>query len=413
MEEKRKDLLVAGLYLGDVTLALAAIAKDLPSYVQGFDLERVIPEAGELEPARSEVDSLLAGRNELDEIPPGLLKTILDTAIEKGKFHSATRCLEILGERGAYVERFIASAAGKIESGDMAGAARDISIASNLESETGFPLFQYSGPELHAGCATAPGECLTRAQADDAVARAVDYLLEGEKVIAFAGGLGADERKSLFPHLALERDPGLREFYAAFSGAHTVLSEIEVGELQVLRSDLRTAGEAARDLENQLGGASPSGGGTPALERARRMASGLAKDFEGTDSLLDNLQLRRIKRRVGNLLESESELRAAGEALQGGGEGTPLGRAIGLMEELRGKGVVEKIDEMESRLVGLQVGLLGRPVHSQEHWQYLRELAFKYPVSPVLCCIRKLNDRYMVVPMWDSDLAVILRDFLE
>jgi hypothetical protein len=386
----------------------------MPSYVQGFELERIIPEAGELEPARSEVDSLLAGRDEMEEIPPELLRKILDTAIEKGKFHSATRCLELLGERDAYVERFIASAGEKLKAGDIAGAARRISVASNLESETGFPLFQYAGPELHAGCTAAPEACLTRAAADDAVTKAMEYLLEGEKVLAFTGGLSADERKSLLPHVALERDPDLREFYAVFVKAHTVLGEIEGGDLEALKSDARVAGEVTRDLERYLGSASPAGdAAAAALERARRMASGFVKDFDDVDSLLENLQLRRVKRRIGNLLESESELKAAGEAVEGGADGTPLGRAVALVEEIRDKGVMEKIDEIETGLVGLQVGLLGRPVHSQEHWQYLRELAFKYPVSPILCCIRRLNDRYMVVPRWDGEITAVLRDFFE
>jgi len=414
MEDKRKDLMVAGLYLGDVTLVLAAITRDMPSYVQGFELERVIPDAGELGPARSEVDSLLAGRDEIEEIPPELLRRILDTAIEKGKFHSATRCLELLGERDAYVDRFIASAGEKLRAGDIAGAAREISVASNLESETGFPLFQYAGPELHAGCTAAPEDCITRAAADEAVTKAMEYLLEGEKVLAFTGGLSDAEKKSLLPHVALERDPDFRDFFAAFVKAHAALGEIEGRDLEALKSDARVAGDVTRDLEKYLGSASPAGdAAAAALERARRMASGFVKDFDDIDSLLENLQLRRVKLRIGNFLESESELKAAGGAVEGGADGTPLGRAIALVEEIRARGVMEKLDEIEAGLAGLQVGLLGRPVHSQEHWQYLRELAFKYPVSPIMCCIRKLDDRYMVVPRWDSDLTAILRDFFE
>jgi hypothetical protein len=138
----------------------------------------------------------------------------------------------------------------------------------------------------------------------------------------------------------------------------------------------------------------------------------LLKDFEDIDSLLSDFQLRRIKRRVGNVLESEDELKAAAGAVKQGGSENALASAIALIEEFTAKGILDKIDVIETRLVNLQVGLLGRPVHSQEHWQYLRELAFKYPVSPVMCCIRRLNDRYMVVPRWDSEITGLLRDFL-
>lgn len=413
MDDKRRDLMVAGLYLGDVTLVLAAIDRDLPPYVEGFELERVIPEADDLEPARKEVESLLAGREEIEEIPPDLIRKILDTAIDKGKFCSASRCLGLLGERDAYVDRFIAGAGEKVKAGDVAGAARDITVASNLDSEAGFPLFQSLGPDLHADCPMTPEECLTRAAADEAVSRALEYLLEGEKVLAFVAGLGAGERKKLLPHVAQERDPNLREFYALFAGAHASLGEVESVDLEALGSDIKRAAGVASDLERYLRGASPAGDASAAaLERARRMASGFVKDFENIDSLLKGLQLGRLKRRIGNMMESGSELKAAGQAIQGGDVG-PLGQAVALIEEFGEKGIMEKIDETEAKLAGLQVALLGRPVHSQEHWQYLRELAFKYPVSPLMCCIRRLNDRYMVIPRWDSDLTVILKDFLE
>ncbi len=413
MEDKRKDLMVAGLYLGDVTLVLAATAMELPSYVEGFELERVIPDAGGLEPARREIDSLMGGSDGTGGIPPELLRKILDRAIETGRFLSASRCLDLLGGRDEFIERLLADAAGKLKAGDIAGSARCICIASNLESETGFPLFQYSGPDLHAGCETAPEGCLTRAVEEEAVTRAMAYLLEGEKVRAFTGALGAAERKDLLPHIALDRDPDLREFYAAFAKAQETLGRIEREDLETLKTDIMRAAAIASGLEKYLRSASPSGDGAAALERARRMASGFVKDFEGVEALLENLQLKRLKRRIGNMLESESELSAAGEAVESGGTSSPLSQAIALVAEFRDGGAIERIDGIEAALVGLQVGLLGRPVHSQEHWQYLRELAFKYPVSPIMCCIRKLDDRYMVVPRWDGNVTAILRDFLE
>ena len=414
MEDKRKDLMTAGLYLGDITLVMAAVARELPSYVEGFELERVIPDAGELEPIRREVEALVAGRDEMDAVPPELLKKILDTAIEKGRFHSASRCLSLLGERDAYVEKFIKAAGEKVRAGDLAGAGRDIAIASNLESDTGFPLFQYSGPELHSGCATAPDRCLTRAPADEAVTRALVYLLEGEKVLAFAEGLGADEKRGLLPFVAMERDPGLREFYVGLYAANTSLGEVETGEIEGLRKDIKRAADVIASLAGILRNASPADEAAgPALDRARRMANGFGKDFEGIDALLGDFQLRRIKRRIGNVLDSEDDIKAAGEAVKGNAADEALAAAAALIEEFRSGGILDRIDGIEERLVGLQVSLLGRPVHSQEHWQYLRELAFKYPASPIMCCIRKLNNRYMIVPRWDSEITVLFRDFFE
>jgi len=314
------------------------------------------------------------------------------------------------------VDDLVRSAGEKLKAGDAAGAARDVAVASNLESETAFPLFQYSGPDLHARCTTAPGECLTRAPADDAVAAALAYLLEGEKVRAFIDGLDAEEKRSLFPPVALERDPGMRDLFAALAEAHAALGEIESGRLAALRADVGRAAQVTAALAGFLAGASPAGEGTArSLERLRRTAGGLVKDFEGLDSLLDDLQLKRVKRRIGNLLESEDELRAAGEVVKPGDGGgrAALDDAVALIEEFRRNGILEAVDEIEAELAGLVVGLLGRRVHSEQHWQYLRELAFKYPVSPLVCCIRKLNDRYMVVPRWDGALTAILREFLE
>jgi hypothetical protein len=259
-----------------------------------------------------------------------------------------------------------------------------------------------------------PERCLTRASAEEAVAKALSYLLEGDKVLAFADSLSAQDKRSLLPYVALERDPHIRDFYAAFTKAHEALGEIESGELESLRADIKRVADVTADLARFLGGAAPATESAgPALERAKRMAGGFGKDFEGVDALFGDFQLKRIKRRIGNVLESEGELKAARDAIKQGGGADAIASAIALVEELTAKGILDKIDEIESKLVNLQVGLLGRPVHSQEHWQYLRELAFKYPVSPIMCCIRRLNDRYMVVPRWDSEIAGLFRDFFE
>ena len=65
------------------------------------------------------------------------------------------------------------------------------------------------------------------------------------------------------------------------------------------------------------------------------------------------------------------------------------------------------------RRLSTQVTMLGRSVHSQEHWQFLREIAFKYPVSPLMVCVRKIDDRWMVVPRWESEITGILKDHFE
>lgn len=414
MDDKRRDLIAAGLCLGDIVLAQAALFKDLPSYVEGLDAERLIHDAGTLQSAREEIQALIGGEEDLDSLPPPLVKKILDTAIEKGKFLSATRCLELLGERQAYVGRFVAGAGEKLKAGDHAGAARDIVIASNLESEAGFPLFQYTGPELHANCTHAPGECVTRLPLDDAVSKALYYLLEGERVMEFASTLGGAEKKSLLPHVAAERDPHLGEFYAGFAKAHAALGDLESGRLEDLRRDLSRAASVASALAKSLEG--PGLGdesAAMALDRAARVSHGLLKDFEGVDALVDELQLRRIRRRIDNLMQSESDLKSAAEALGGAGDPAAITSALSLIAEFQDKGLVDRVGEIERGLVDLQVGLLGRPVHSQEHWQYLRELAFKYPASPLMCCVRRLNDRFMVIPMWESGITALLREHID
>jgi hypothetical protein len=415
MEDKRKDLLTAGLYLGDITLALAAVVKELPSYAQDFEMERVIPDAEGLRPAREKVDALLGGVDGLDEIPPELIRGILETAVLKGKFLSASRCLDLLGEREAYVDGRIARAGGKIKAGDSAGAARDIVIASNLSSETCFPLFQYRGPELHAACGTSPEECLTRAALDDAVAKALEYMLEGAKIIDFIMNLDPGERKTLLPHIALERDPYLREFYSGFVKAHREMVEVESDDLRTVGADLKRAAAAVAGLAKSVAADTRMGDEIRSvLEGTGRMASGFVKDFEDVDSLVTDFQLRRVRRRVSNLMESESALRSAEESVKGvGGEAPALSDVLALIGEFRETDLLGKLDEIEAKLLGSQVILLGRSVHSKEHWQYLRELAFKYPASPLMCCIRKLNDRYMVFPRWDGALTVLLKEFLE
>jgi hypothetical protein len=81
---------------------------------------------------------------------------------------------------------------------------------------------------------------------------------------------------------------------------------------------------------------------------------------------------------------------------------------VALIDHLGKKGLLEAIDAVEEKIVATQVTMLGRAVHSQEHWQYLRELAFKHPASALVCCVRRINAKWMVVPAWSGPLTELL-----
>ena len=104
MEEERKNLLLAGVCLGDITLALAATADVLPTYATGLDAERLLADCGDVDAVRERIEKEFSAEPAAGTLPAEMLRTILDRAVTGGKFLSAIRCLEILGERDSNVE---------------------------------------------------------------------------------------------------------------------------------------------------------------------------------------------------------------------------------------------------------------------------------------------------------------------
>ncbi len=414
MDEKRTTLVVAGVYLGDISLALAGVSEELPTYVQGLDFDHLLEGAEGLDAIRAKVDKALGEEVERGEVPRGLVQAVLETAILKGKFLSAGRCLDMLGERDAHVEKYLDKALAGCRKGDIREAAGDFVVAANLESRDGIPLFQYSGPALHESCTSSTESCVTRLEDEHAVLKALKYLLESEKVYDAVAQLGPEERRDLLPHLARERDPDIEEFFTHLGEVHTRLGQIEDEDLQTLKATVA-------DITRQVGGfaesvsrrAPQNDEARTVLERIRRTASGLAKEFAGAGDLVDGWQLRRLSRRLEQLIESEKDVN---QARRDSGKGENPEDALAGMESLiarlKQEDILKRVDDIEKRLISIQVTLLGRSVHSQEHWQYLRELAFKYPSSPLVCCLRRINDRWMVVPVWDAPVTRLLRESL-
>jgi hypothetical protein len=405
MDDERKSLIVGGVYLGDITLALAGVATEIPQFVRHLDMNALMGggEDGDAKTVAAEVEKALAG-GEFDtkiplakRLPAALVKLTFERAVAKGKFLSATRCLEILDEKEAYVERELKRALALVGEGKFREGAEVLAIAAAVELNEGTPLFQYTGPELHEACTASREKCVTAVGDDEAVLRGLQYLLGGEKAGEAVVGLTPEARKNLLPHVALARDPDAGDFYQALRRAHEELVAIENGELAALRQDLkRAAGELAKLADS--GGAGE--------EKALRTAQSLKKEFSDIESLVDGLQLTRLRRRLEQLLESRGDFESAKK-----GTGTfndAVAAALKLIDEFEGKKILEAIDAVEAKIVATQVTMLGRAVASHEHWQYLRELAFKYPVSPLLCCVRRINAKWMVVPAWESPLRKLL-----
>ena len=86
MDEKKMTLLVAGVYLGDISLALAAVAEEPPSYVDGLDFNQLLVDVGESGDIRRKVEEGLGERAEPGQLPQSLIREILDAAIARGKF---------------------------------------------------------------------------------------------------------------------------------------------------------------------------------------------------------------------------------------------------------------------------------------------------------------------------------------
>jgi hypothetical protein len=374
MDDERKTLLVGGIYLGDITLALAALAPEVPSYARGLDIGHLIQADADLESIRRETDEWLAGAGAPETLAPSMIRLILERAIAAGKFLSAIRCLEMLDEKDKYVEKYMSDAERLVDQAKLGEAARALVIASNLDIEEGTPLFQYLGAGLHEECAAAPEKCVTRFARDEAVLRSLKYLLSSERVFDLVTKLPADTRKALLPRIALERDPDAVRFYTDFKKAHGELQETEEGLIRRLATDVRHIEEVTVGFANALERISPGVDTRDSLETLKRTAAGLRKDFTGIGDLVAQWQFRRLADRVERLLDARDELADAGERA---GSDTSIASAVepvlAVIDDLKEKGTREQIDSIEQRLTSTQTAMLGRQVSSQEHWQFLRE----------------------------------------
>lgn len=415
MDDKKKLLLTAGIYHGDIALALAALAAKLPPYVEGLDVAQLLPEGADLDSIKQRVDAWSAEDPAPESLAPSILRLVVERAIARGKFLSAIRCLEMLDEKDKYVDRYISEAAKLIGQAEMEEAARALVVASNLDIEEGTPLFQYLGAGLHEECTTAPEKCVTHFAGHEAVLRSLKYLLSSERVFDVVAELPAETRKVLLPCIALERDPDAIRFYADFKRAHNEIKEIEDETIGRLISDVEHIEEEVAGFAGSLERISPKPETKDTLERLKRTAVGMRKEFADVKALVGEWQFRRLADRVARILGSRSDLEDArrGEGGADSSISSAIDRVLALIDDLRQKGVLEQIESVEQRLISAQTAMLGRQVSSQEHWQFLREIAFKYPVSPLMVCLRRMNDRWMVVPQWDSEIVAAFREHFE
>ncbi len=410
MEEERKNLLLAGICLGDITLALAATADILPLHAAGLDAEGLLAACSDTDAVRERMEKELPAEPEAGTLPPEILRTVLDRAVTGGKFLSAIRCLEILGERDSYVERHLDRARKMMREGRVEDVARALVVAANLDLPDGIPAFQYTGPGLHDACTTTPENCITRMERENAVLRAFKYLLPSDRVHQVVSDLSAGEREKLLSFVARERDARLPDFMAGFEEAHSDLADAEEHAMAELTSRAGKVEEVVRKFADSLGRVSTKNTEQKeVLERLRRTAGGLIKELGGLGDLVRDRQFRRLTRRLEQFVESSEEIEQAAKTLGGGTSGSAFDPILDLIREIGGENILEQVKGIEERLLSVQVTMLGRSVHSHEHWQYLRELAFKHPVSPLVCCVAKINDRWMVVPVWESPVAEILR----
>jgi hypothetical protein len=499
IDEERKQILVAGIWLGDVTLALASFAGELPAYVQGIDWAQQVPTDEDAAAIKAKADEVLAARPDKAGLPEELIRMVLGNALAKERFLSAIRCLEMLGERDEVVDSHISRVPKLLAGGKSQEAARALVVAANLDLDEGIPLFQILGPVLHDHCTGAPEACVTRLGGDDAVLKGLEYLIASSKVFEGMSQLSPEARRTLLPLIAAERDPNAIRFYDTYRTAHLDLEDVRTGMVAELATELTTVRNTLAALGETLKGLEPGPEARDDLQKLARTAASLSRDFEDAGQLLENWQFRRLADRLERFSETRHELSDLRERLTGafepgaaavspilelidrldqtgregivraleksklfltskGGfaeavrkmiddladevgkgagadvesfkddltkakerEGEKDASAIALVDQLAE--LVETVSEkgtaagyvkaVENLVALAPVRMLGRQVHTREHWQFLRELAFKYPVAPLMCCLRQVNDRWMVVPSWDSDLAVLLRSYFE
>jgi len=415
MDEK-KTIVVAGVHLGDIAIALAGLLDELPPYVKDLDFGLLLEGADDLDAIEAVVDKALAETGEKGEgsgrgeTPKDLVQAVLERAIEKGKFLSAGRCLDMLGERDAYVDKYLSKGIAGARKGDGAEAATALVTAANLDHKDGIPLFQYSGPAMHEICIGSRESCVTLLEEENAVLKAFKYLLESEKVYEAVAELSLEERRNLLPFVVKERDPDTGEFFKRLEEAHAELGKIEQEDLAALKATVAEITRQVGEFAGSAGRMMPkSEEAKTVLDRTVRTAAGLAKEFSDAETLVDQWQLRRLERRLEQLIESGGDIEKARTVMgEGGGAESVLAATAALISRLEGEEILKRVDEIEKRLIATQVTMLGRSVHSQEHWQFLRELAFKHPASPLVCCLRQINDRWMVVPVWDAPVTRLL-----
>lgn len=510
MDDERKHILTVGVYLGDIALAQASYAGELPSYVKGLDYADLVPDDEDGRRIRTQVEDLLKDSLDAGALPESILRLVLARAVEKGRFLSAIRCLEMLGERDEFVEKYLSDVPRLLAEGKPGQAAEALVIASNLENDDGIPLFQTSGPGLHAGCTEAPNECITRLSGDDAVLKALEYLAATEKVLEAITRLKPEERKTLLPFVAFGRDPSATGFYADLGAVQHDVESMETGAIAGLASAIEDVRAVLTRFTEALDEVQPQPDTHSDLEKLKRTADSLMRDFADAGDLVANWQFRRLADRLERLTKSSDELselkdkfaasaapvaaaidtalelierlaaigregivgvlEATGRTLAGirdgieqrdsslAGVADGIGGAIDAMvrelgqdpardpgkfkddltrikERLDGRdallaALIDRMIELtdtigekgiaagyvkavENSLAYTQVRLLGRQVHTQEHWQFLREISFKYPVSPLMCCLRRFNDRWLIVPVWDSEIVGLLRNHLD
>jgi hypothetical protein len=414
MDEERKKLLIAGVCLGDISLVTAAAGNVLLPYAAELDVDRLLARCGDVEDVRRQVEEGMEGHTG-KSLPPRIVQATLDRAVQAGKFLSAVRCLNLLGEKDAYVDRCLAEAQRKASDGRFEEAAHSLAIAAALDHPDGLPAFQYTGPDLHAACQADPANCVTAMEAESAVLRAFKYLLPSERVHEVVAGFTHATREDLLGRVILERDPAVADFLAAFEKAHRNLVDADEHALADLASVVKKVEAGVRRFTDSLGKVSAADeAGKAALDRLRLTTAGLSREMVDLEALVRDRQFRRLVRRLEQLGESRAQLEETADILgmKGGSPGNVFDDVLGLIAELEERNILEEVKAVEERLLSVQATMLDRKVHSHEHWQYLRELAFKYPASPLVCCLRKINDVWMVVPVWDSPVARILRDRL-
>jgi hypothetical protein len=412
MDDQRKTILIGGIYHGDIILAQASLMVELPSYVEGLDIGSLLPEDDEAKSIGQQVETWLGANPDAESLDPSIVRTILERAIGKGKFLSAIRCLEVLDEKDAYIEKYISDAMALVGDGNLREAAKTLVIASNLEIDEGIPLFQYLGATLHDACTSSPDKCVTRLRGDEAVLAALKYLIAAEKVLEAVTGLSAEKRKALLPFVALERDPGATEFYADYKKAHSDLEETQTGAIGAITDEVKQIEAVVASFAQAAERISAKPDTKESVEKLKRTAAGLRKDFAGVEVLIEGWQFHRLGDRIVRLTGLGEELRDVKDVV--GKVDSSVEAAVvpvlDLIDDLKDKAILSDIEAIEQKLTSTQATMLGRQAHSQEHWQFLREIAFKYPVSPLMCCLRRINDRWMVVSQWDSEIVSLLRE---